>query len=257
MTFTGVDVIDHIIATVIIVVGFFACFCGYRLFRLFLALAGFLFTLLIVFTIIYYFITPNLLIASVVGSLVGIAGALGISYLPALGVFFLGSFFGFISSLLLIASIRANYLQQDDVRDVIMLTMAICSGYLSLRWKKAAVLGGTSMLGSFSVITGVDHWTNSGFSKILDNVLDYNTSQIKLSGVLIGLLVAFVVMLILGVLVQHFITGILDEQDLSVSGQLPVTVPLGARCCNPYIGLFRKKISRDEVPLLDVVTLDD
>jgi len=258
MTFTGIDVVDHIIAAAIVVVGVIACFCGYRLFRLFLALSGFFITLLMVFTVIYYFITPNLLIASVVGSVIGVLGAFGITFLPALGVFISGSFFGFIASLIVIASVQVDYMQQDDVRDVIMLAMSVGAGFLSLRWKKASVLGGTSVLGAFSAITGIDHWCHSGFSTLLDDVLDYNVSQIKVATSLIILAVAFIAMSVGGGIVQCFITGMIEEQDLSVSGQLPVTIPR-LTCCDPYASLFRKKraLHRDEVPLLDVVTLDD
>lgn len=293
MTFTGIDVVDHIIATVIICVGLISCFCGYRLFKLFLALAGFLFTLLIVFSIIYYFITPNLIIASVVGSVVGLAGAFGITFLPALGVFSLGSFFGFTISLVFIAAVRVECIhilivginilsltskdmQQDDVRDVVMFSLSICVGFISLRWKKATVLVGTSVLGAFSIITGVDNWGNSGFIKTLDDMLKYNSSRILTTqmqvsiqhvgpliqaeipsqGLFIGFIVMFVALGALGFSLQYFITGKIEEQDLSVSGQLPITIPK-ATCCNPYVRLFHKKVHRDEVPLLDVVTLDD
>jgi len=256
MTFTGIDVVDHIIATVIICVGLIACFCGYRLFKLFLALAGFLFTLLIVFSIIYYFITPNLIIASVVGSVVGLAGAFGITFLPALGVFSLGSFFGFTLALVFIATVRVEYMQQDDVRDVVMFALSICVGFISLRWKKATVLGGTSVLGSFSIVTGVDNWGNSGFIKLLDNMLKYSSYEIPSKGILIGFIIMFIALFLLGFSLQYFVTSKIDEQDLSASGQLPTTIPRPT-CCNPYVGLFHKKVYRDEVPLLDVVTLDD
>jgi len=256
MYFTGIDVVDHIIASIILCVGLISCFCGYRLFKFFLALAGFLFTLLIVFTVIYYFISPSLIIASVVGSVVGIAGAFGISFLPALGVFSLGSFFGFTLSLVLIALAQIEYMQQDDVRDVIMLALSVLVGFLSLYWKKVTVLVGTSLLGSFSVITSIDHWANTGFIKLLDNVLKYNTTQTPVGGPLIAIIITFFATFALGLSLQYFITGRLDEQDLSVSGQLPITIPR-ANCCNPYVSLFHKKVRRDEVPLLDVVALED
>jgi len=258
MAFTGIEVLDHIIAAIIVIVGLTACFSGYRLFKLFLALAGFLITMLIVFTIIFYFITPNLIIASVVASFVGVAGAFGITFLPALGVFFLGSFFGFMLSLIVIALARVDYMQDDDVRDVVMLSLSVCIGFVSLRWKKITVMGGTSVLGSFSVTTGIDHWGNSGFSKIIDRILDYSVSEIHFGGVLLGLIIAFFVLFVAGTLVQYFVTGRVNEVDLSVSGQLPVTVP-GFNCCDPYVRLCCKTrgIDRDEVPLLDVVTLED
>ena len=69
-------------------------------------------------------------------------------------------------------------MQQDDVRDVIMLAMSLGIGFVSLRWKKATVMGGSSVLGAFSVTNGIDHWGNTGFSTILTNVLDYQTSSI-------------------------------------------------------------------------------
>jgi len=214
--------------------------------------------LLIGFTIIYYFITPNLIIACSVSAGLGVAGAIGITYLPALGVFMLGCYFGFIISLVLIAFVRIDYMQQDDVRDVIMLALSVGMGFASLRWKKATVMGGSSVLGAFSVANGVDHWGNTGFSKMLTDVLDYQTSNINFSGVLIGVIVAFFVMSAVGFLVQFFITGVVEEHDLSVSGQLPITIPR-LTCCNPYVTLFRKKriVYKDEVPLLDVVTLND
>jgi hypothetical protein len=258
MTFTGNDVVDHIIATIIVCIGLISCFCGYRLFRLFLALAGLFITFLFLFTIIYYFITPNLLIASIVSAVIGLAGAFGITYVPALGVFLLGSFFGFSMALVFLGTVRVEYLQQDDVRDVLMLALSIGCGFASLRYKKATVMGGSTFLGAWSIINGVDHWGNTGFSNVMGYILEDETDKIKMTPVFIGLMVAFVVLIILGFLVQFFITGIIDEHDLSVSGQLPITVP-GPTCCNPYVSIFRKKtrFSRDEVPLLDVVTLDE
>jgi len=256
MVFTGIEILDHIIAAVIVAVGLIACFSGYRLFKLFLAFSGYIITMLITFTIIYYFITPNLIIASSISSGIGIFGAIGVTYLPALGVFCIGSFFGFIASLLLIFSIRIDYMQEDDTRDVIMLALSIAMGFLSLKNKKMTVLVGTSLLGSFCASTGFDHWGNSGFNKIIDNIMNYSFYNINIDGAFIGLTVAFFVLFIIGALVQYFITGKLEERDLSVSGQLPISVPK-PYCCKPYFGLIRKKIYTDEVPLLDVITIED
>lgn len=107
MAFTVVDAY-HLVAIFSILLGFLACFFGYKLIRFLLALVGFVLFLTFGFVVVYYFISPNVIAAVAVGSVIAIFGAVFMSYFPAFGAFMLGLLFGGFFSTVLISLIHSD-----------------------------------------------------------------------------------------------------------------------------------------------------
>lgn len=107
MEFTILDVY-HILAAGAIILGLIACFAGYRFFRLLLAIGGFIISLTFGFVLVYYFISPNIIAATVVGSVLATIGSIVLSQFFTAGAFLLGSFFGGSLSVVFISLASPN-----------------------------------------------------------------------------------------------------------------------------------------------------
>jgi hypothetical protein len=107
MAFTIAD-IYHIVAIVCIFFGLLSCFAGYRFFRLLLALTGFALFFALGFVAVYYFITPNIIAATIVGSVLATFGSVLVSCFPGFGAFLLGSFFGGSFSVVFISLVKST-----------------------------------------------------------------------------------------------------------------------------------------------------
>lgn len=70
-------------------------------------------------------------------------------------------------------------MQEDDTRDVTILGFAIMFGILALHYRRVAIVAGTSFLGSYSFVSGVDHFVQSGFNSIIPKLANGHLSGIK------------------------------------------------------------------------------
>lgn len=69
-------------------------------------------------------------------------------------------------------------MQQDETRDITILGFAIMFGILALHYRRIAIIAGTSLLGSFGMISGIDHFVKSGFNSILPKMMNGHLSGI-------------------------------------------------------------------------------
>jgi len=231
--------VDSLIGAGCIFFGLVFLLVGYRIFRVISGFIGFVVSGTVGYVIVYYFISPSLLPSAIVGSTLGaIGGALFSFFLPA-GVFSVGSFLGFAFSLLLISIPKAGFMDEDDSRDVVLLALSLAGGLLALRFRKPAVVGGTSLVGGYGVLAGIDTWIGSGFNSLYNSVLDRTLTHF--SWLLLVFIAAWVLVAVIGGVVQYKVTAkdiVLETRFDSCFG--------------------RKKNTDDTVPLLEVITyLDD
>jgi hypothetical protein len=264
MAFTLVDAY-HIIAVASVLLGLLSCFAGYRLFRFLLALTGFAFFLTLGFVIVYYFITPSILVATIVGSVLATFGSVFVSCFPSFGAFLLGSFFGGSLSVVLISLVKSSYMQQDDTRDITILSFSIMVGTLAIHYRRVAILAGTAAFGAFALLSGFDHFAQSGFSSILSNFA--NGNKIHPNTMMIIFIVSFFILSIAGAFVQlkimspqtlHSFTNYYKNFSInSSSSSSSSSYSYSNSSFSRFLRLLPCKRKVDEVPLLDVVALED
>eukprot|EP01111_Echinosteliopsis_oligospora_P003445 TRINITY_DN1544_c0_g1_i2.p1 TRINITY_DN1544_c0_g1~~TRINITY_DN1544_c0_g1_i2.p1 ORF type:complete len:262 (+),score=48.16 TRINITY_DN1544_c0_g1_i2:136-921(+) len=257
---TTIIYVDDVIAVTSIFLGMIACFYGYKLFRFFLGVLGFMIFLSIGFVIVYYFISPNIIAASVVGSCLALFGAVFVSYFPSFGAFSFGTFFGGMIAVLFISVIRVDYMQQDSVRDITIFSCGIIGGLLAYYHKRVAILFGTSVIGAYASISGLDNFILSGFNDIIYFLINFQMSNMQITVQMIVLVITFILLATLGIIVQYKSTKhIMHTPDDVIYTSLPSfhhhhhqvsCLPFG-RKTNEYT-----TTSIDEVPLLDVSVVE-
>jgi len=238
----------HIFATVSVLLGVGLSLFGYRFFRILLSLIGFSLALLFGFGVVYYFIQDSIIPGVVVGSVLGITSGVFTSLYPSIGIFLFGSFFGFAASVVIISVVNSPYVQEDETRDILFLCFALMGGLLALRARKPVILIGTSAIGSFMVLDGLDHWIGSGFSKIVTSILDAEASDLPFSSWQFDVMGAsFLLMSVICTLVQFKVT----RGDVMADDMADANLP---SCC------FRKSNQQktpDDVPLLAIDSDDE
>jgi hypothetical protein len=117
MSFTVTDAY-HIVAIVCIIFGFLAAFFGCRFFRLFLALSGFTIVGVFGFVVVYYFITPNIIAGTIVGSILAIFGSVGFAHYAGSGAFLIGSCFGTLFSVIFIGTFSGNCITLQSQKEL-------------------------------------------------------------------------------------------------------------------------------------------
>jgi len=217
---------------------------GYRLFRVLSGIIGFIISGTVGYVFVYYFITPSVVPSAIVGSIVGaIGGALFTFFLPA-GVFAMGSFLGFCLSLFIISLSTGFMEDEDDSRDIVLVSLSLAGGLLALRFWKPAVVGCTSLVGGYGVVAGIDMWIGSGFNTLYNSILDRGLASTHFSGLLVGIIAAWVVISVIGIVMQYKVTA----KDIVMENNKRVTSFFGRK----------KGTDEDNVPLLEVITyLDD
>jgi hypothetical protein len=69
-------------------------------------------------------------------------------------------------------------MQEDDTRDITILGFAIMFGILAIHYRRVSIIGGTSLLGSYALVSGVDHFVQSGFNSIIPKMANGHLSGI-------------------------------------------------------------------------------
>ena len=125
------------------------------------------------------------------------------AHYAGIGAFLIGSWFGTFLSIILIGSISGNciinihfdireeggtkdvYLtlivtdmQEDGTRDITILGFAIMFGILAIHYRRIAIIAGTSLLGSYGMVSGADHFVQSGFNSIIPKLANGHLSGI-------------------------------------------------------------------------------
>ena len=132
-------------AIVLLVGGIVACFFGYRLFRIVLAIFGFIFGAFAASSVFGVGDTGPMVVAAVVGGLLG-AGILIAAYF--VGVALIGAGLGAVAAHLLLAA------GDRDPHILAVVFMSVAGAAASMYLQRYFIIVGTSFLGSWTIIVG-------------------------------------------------------------------------------------------------------
>ncbi len=179
-----------IFAGLTLVVGAIECFLGYRLFKVVIALTGFLIGGLISASLGYTMSNQELcsLLYGILGGLIG-AALLYILYFA--GIFLLGVILGIFVGVILYAAMGC------DPQPAVLVILAVLGGVLALIFQKFMIIVSTAFGGSFLVVMGI-----SIFARII-NPADINLSFRSAGNLTYVILLCWVVLGIAGVIVQY------------------------------------------------------
>ena len=150
-----VQEIDGLIVFASIIWGAAICFFGYRIFRIVIAIIGFLVGAAVAGTLglaWFHGETLPMIVVALVGGFVGAALA---TLLYFVGVFLLGAAGGALIGTLLSAQIGAG------LEPIIVIILAIIGGIVAIILQKLIIIVCTSFGGSWSVVSGVFHFTEN------------------------------------------------------------------------------------------------
>ncbi|KAG9070976.1 hypothetical protein KI688_008519 [Linnemannia hyalina] len=195
-----------IAGAILIVLGLILCFFGVRFFRVCMFLIGFYF-----FGNISYIGMVNggvtsqtlLLVISIV---VGILGGLLLVCCSRLGVAILGAMALYSLGLWILGWQAGGLIHSSTGRAILLGVLAVVGFIVGFIREKETVIIGSAILGAYSFIAGVDFFAKTGFISEADSFFNSkNNVQNRvgnLSGAEYALLATFIVLAILGMIVQ-------------------------------------------------------
>ncbi|KAF9135913.1 hypothetical protein BGW39_010728 [Mortierella sp. 14UC] len=195
-----------IAGAILIVMGLILCFLGVRFFRVCMFLIGFYF-----FGNISYIGMANggvtsqtlLLVISIV---VGILGGLLLVCCSRLGVAVLGAMALYSLGLWILGWKSGGVIHSSTGRGILLGVLAIVGFIMGFIREKETVIIGSAILGAYSFVAGVDFFAHTGFITEADSFINSRSNLDervgKLSGAQYALLATFIVMSILGMVVQ-------------------------------------------------------
>eukprot|EP01112_Ceratiomyxa_fruticulosa_P005230 TRINITY_DN1583_c0_g1_i1.p1 TRINITY_DN1583_c0_g1~~TRINITY_DN1583_c0_g1_i1.p1 ORF type:complete len:252 (-),score=31.22 TRINITY_DN1583_c0_g1_i1:188-943(-) len=235
---------DILISTACLIAGVVTTLFGYRLFRVISGCVGFLTAGIVGYAIVYYFIYPSFLASLIVGCILGGFAGIIFCYYFVCGVFVFGSYIAFWTALVLISTIGGEFMDEDDNRDVILISFALVGGLLSLRFRKLSITICSSILGSYVFFAGMDLLAKTGFYQLYLSILDRTFFNNTFTPALISMIVFWILLAVLGAFVQNRLTAKgVELENFSKKG---FKVP----------SFFGRKEDNDadNVPLLEVIT---
>lgn len=178
-----------------IILGLFICFFGYRIFKLVLAITGFITGATFVAGVGFTLTEGNeiiiILIAGIAG---GLIAAVLLLFLYSAGIFLLGAMFGIIvsSGILLLMNIDSNR--------ILYILPAILGGILTLIFQKFMLVLTTSIFGAWITVISTVYLLSSDFNPLtpefINNIGEIETYRIILS---------FIALSCIGFIVQYLI----------------------------------------------------
>lgn len=134
---------------VITIFGAVNCFSGYRLFKILLAVTGFLIGANISWTIALNVTDGSKIIAIISAILGGIIGALIVSLLYFVGIFFFGAFFAYFLGSMFLSMFA------DNSPLLFLIISSILGGIIALFLQKLIIIMATSIGGAWYIILGI------------------------------------------------------------------------------------------------------
>ncbi|KAF9337677.1 hypothetical protein BGZ91_009307 [Linnemannia elongata] len=196
---------------ILILAGFILCFFGYRVFHVTMFLIGFYF-----FGNLTYIGMANggitnstLLLAVAVG--VGIVGGLLLVCCSKLGVAVLGALALYALGLWILGWKSGGVITDSTGRIILLAALAVIGFILGLFREREVVIIGSALVGAYSFVIGVDMFAHTGFKEQADQFINSkNTIEEHFENQTTGayaLLATFIVMAVLGLLVQFWAFG--------------------------------------------------
>lgn len=178
-----------------IITGVIQCFFGYRLFKIILALTGFLVGGALGASIGFAISqeTAVALLAGIVGGFIGAALLVALYYV---GVFLIGVFLGGILGMVLYAMVNS------EPQPAVVLILAIIAGVVALIFQRVMIILSTGFGGSWSIVTGIAYFTTGSINPV--NI----ESITRASGsLLFTIILCWLALGIIGVIVQFKTTS--------------------------------------------------
>ena len=186
---------------------------GYRLIKLVLFLIGFLIGFSIVYFIIIAFThdrpehwIPYVALASaaVAGLLVGLL-TICIYYL---GIFLAGASIGFLITWFILSAINVGFFRDHIyVPIIIAVVVGVAVGVVTLWLQKWFFMLGTSVLGAFVVVWGLDYYLELGAMIYYLFLFAEQRSELRPCWYSWIILPIFIILILAGLLIQVFVTG--------------------------------------------------
>ncbi|TPX57334.1 hypothetical protein PhCBS80983_g03890 [Powellomyces hirtus] len=205
----AITVHTTIAGIVAIIAGLILLFAGHRLFYPTLFLGGFY-----VFGSLAYVILINLepdagynnrdTILLAVTLAVGFVGGLLSVCLVKLGIACVGAAGGFALAMFVLSWKTGGVIDSGIGKLIFILAMIVLGIVLVFFLLKTALIVATSIVGAYSLIFGIDMFARTGFTETVHNILVKRTTRVNevTDTKVIALLVSFVVLAIIGMLVQ-------------------------------------------------------
>ena len=141
---------DSALAILGIVVGLLACFFGYRLFKVTLALVGFLLGAALVGSIAAFIIGDMGTVVLVVAVIAGVISAITLLWAYFVGMFVVGALAGG-----LIGSAVSVYVPGEWIGIAVIVGLALIGGVLALKIQRVVLSLSTATIGAAGVVVGV------------------------------------------------------------------------------------------------------
>ncbi|KAJ3053841.1 hypothetical protein HK097_003251 [Rhizophlyctis rosea] len=196
-----------ILGVLCLLVGAVFLFAGIRLFPIVTAIAGFIF-----FSIIGYIILVQLApeggyrdndTVLLAGSLaIGILGLFLGLCLWQLGVAFIGALAGFALANWILSLRDGGLIRSEAGRIILIVALVVVGIILIFMFETPVLIITTSLVGAYLICFGVDQFTRTGFNLSSYYLLTNRRNSLELTGPIIGFLVAFIVLAIIGIAVQ-------------------------------------------------------
>jgi len=133
-------------AVLLVLGGALACFAGHRLFRIVLAIYGFILGAMMASSVMGITNTTGMLVAAAVGGLVG-AGILVFAYF--IGIALAGAGLGAF-----VAHIGYGYVRPGDPPVAVVIVLAVCGALVAMVLQRYVVIVVTAFAGAWTVILG-------------------------------------------------------------------------------------------------------
>ncbi|KAF8939694.1 hypothetical protein BGZ58_008989 [Dissophora ornata] len=202
----NITVQSGIAGALMIVFGLILCFFGARFFRVTMFLIGFyLFANIAYVGMANGGVTSSTLLL-VISIVVGIFGGLLLVCCSRLGVAVLGALALYSLGLWILGWKSGGVITSHVGRGILLAVLAIVGFILGFIREHETVIVGSSILGAYSFVAGVDFYAHTGFIQQTDSFINSKNSVDErvgnVSGKQYALLATFIVMAILGMVVQ-------------------------------------------------------
>ncbi|KAF9172681.1 hypothetical protein BGX21_004975 [Mortierella sp. AD011] len=207
----SVTVQGGIAGAILIIFGLTFCFFGYRFFHVTMYLAGFYF-----FANITYVIMANCGVTSptlllVISIVIGILGGLLLVCCSRLGVAVLGGFALYSLGLWILGWKPGGTIASSTGRGIFLGALSAVGFIIGFILERETVIIGTAIIGAYSIVAGIDFYAHTGFISEADSFINSKDSITQRVGPLsagaYALLASFIVLAILGVVIQFKLWG--------------------------------------------------
>ena len=191
----------YLVALVSIGLGVVYCFFGYRIFKVILAILGFVVGASIAARIASGIFGGERVLTILAGLAGGVIGAALVVAFYFIGIFLLGTWLGSLLGILLTVGGESN------VAIVIILVLAVIGGIVAIILQRLMIIVSTSLSGSWAIVSGISHFVGGGFGPVRPFQYHPNLRALRPMGARgYIVLLCWVLLGIAGIVVQYKVT---------------------------------------------------